>query len=208
MSESATLVKFGTRDHLLPFLEKGKLYMNTPSYFRSVEDKELRGDRYDSMYKIEQGARGIVVFKTHPDVPIEINHWVLGEDDPASSTINLFCMFALRPKVGSYPVDSKNFRFGDSALVLVDPQKFINRVHDSLQDMAILHHFDLMEYVPESYTGLLGSFKKFSTFAYQSEWRIVCFDGPGRPRCVEIGSIEDIAAIIPSSEINKYIRVV
>ena len=65
----------------------------------------------------------------------------------------------------------------------------------------------LVEYVDDKYIGELGPFKKLKRFAYQSEWRLVCSEGPSGPREILIGDIRDISVILRSNEINQLIKV-
>jgi hypothetical protein len=115
----------------------------------------------------------------------------------------LFCMFALRHTSNGFPVNKKNYKFGDYALVLRDPNEFMNRIVDKA-NMRL--KANLVEYVNKDYTGEIGLFKKFDSFAYQSEWRIACFEGEGVPTTISIGSIKDISIIMPSKEINERLK--
>jgi hypothetical protein len=53
----------------------------------------------------------------------------------------------------------------------------------------------------------LGPFRKLSKFSYQYEWRLVCYDGSGDVRKINIGSIRDISVILPTDEVNKQIQI-
>jgi len=117
-------------------------------------------------------------------------------------------MYALRPLIeGTFPVSKTNFRFGKHALILVNSDQFIRRIESTLKSQRIIAKAELVEYVDDCYTGELGPFRKLKRFSYQSEWRLVCVDGPSRPRKIRIGSIRDISNIIRSDEINKEIKV-
>ena len=140
-------------------------------------------------------------------IPLKLTKWTLRVPPEEPELINIFCMFALRPALGSFPVDERNFRFGDYALVLLDPQEFINRIHEKLKVLKIEHKANLVEYVPNDYSGKLGLFRKREAYGYQSEWRLVTYKGPGCQRRIEIGSIDDISTMIASAEINGVIRI-
>jgi len=84
----------------------------------------------------------------------------------------------------------------------------MRRIESSLKSQGIRFEADLVEYVDDEHTGKVGPFRKFKKFSYQSKWRLVCYDGPGKPREIRIGSIRDISVIIRSDEVNKEIRVV
>jgi hypothetical protein len=53
----------------------------------------------------------------------------------------------------------------------------------------------------------VGSFRKLKRFQYQSEWRLVCENGFGGVRKLNIGSIEDISVVVPSSDLNEEITI-
>jgi hypothetical protein len=209
MPEKATLVKFGLKEHLLQLSDQGLLYMNNLPHFWKIEDECLRGDPYDSVDRVEIGNHGTIQVKgtNNLDIPLKLTKWTLRVHPEEPERINIFCMFALRPAFGSFPVDEKNFRFGEYALVLLDPQQFINRIHEKLKVLRIEHKANLVEYVPNDFSGRLGPFRKRETYRYQSEWRLVAYKGPGCERKIKIGSIDDISTIIASSEINGAIRI-
>jgi hypothetical protein len=53
--------------------------------------------------------------------------------------INIFCMYALRPLIeGAFPVDKKNQRFGDYALILMNRDEFIQRLESVLKSQRIV----------------------------------------------------------------------
>jgi hypothetical protein len=188
--------------------DEGLLYMNPLSYFWELEDDELRSDPFEGIGKVDRGRSGSIKLADGTDLPIEITDWTLRIPLPESEEINIFCMYALRPSVGSYPVDERNLRFGGHALILFDPQRFIDQIHHSLNDQKIKHEARLVEYVPRDYAGDLGWFRKLENFAYQSEWRLICYGGNGHPRLIRIGSIKDISVVMPNGEVNERITIV
>jgi hypothetical protein len=205
MGEDATLVKFGTQEHILDLRQTGLLYMNNLPYFWEIEDAELRGDQYDGVDKILRGPVGAIKSATGEEHAI--TNWTIKLFDASTTTkMNVFCMYALRPRAGTFPLDARNVQFGDCALVMTSPMEFMRRVTSSLDSQSIAAKARLVEYVDNDYTGDVGPFKKLRSFAYQSEWRLVCYDGPGGPREVRIGSLEDISVMMPSAEINRRLR--
>lgn len=206
MGESGTLIKFGQYEHLRKLQNEGLLYLNAPQYFREVEDEELRGDPCDCIATVARGPKLELTLESQRIV-ME-GEWVLRMYPPESENINIFCMYALRPlAVGTFPIDEKNFRFGDHALALLNPDEFMRRMAMALKLQKIRANGDLVEYVDEKYVGEIGPFRKLKRFAYQSEWRLVCSNGPRGPREINIGSIQDISVIIRSEQINETIKV-
>jgi hypothetical protein len=207
MGEPGTLIKFGQQDHLLLLQDEGLLYMNHLRYFWGIEDGELRGDPFDCNARIERGPRMGITLEDGREVFME-GAWTLGTHPSEPEKINIFCMYALRPLTeGTFPIDERNFRFGENALVLINRDEFMLRIESVLKSQRIKAQAGLVEYVDDCYRGELGPFRKLRKFAYQSEWRLVCLDGPGRPREIQIGSIRDISVIIRSDQVNKEIRV-
>jgi hypothetical protein len=206
MGERATLVKFGQHAHLAQLQEEGLLYMNNLPYFWGVEDEDLRGDPFDSVAEVERGHRGQLTLSDGTEWPAEITEWALRQHPLEPEKTNIFCMYALRPSAGTYPVDTRNLQFGDYALVMTNPQQFIDRTASCLKSQGLKGKAGLVEYVDNKYAGRVGPFRKLQKFAYQSEWRLVCFDGPGDVRKISIGGIQDISTIMLSSELNEKIQ--
>ena len=74
--------------------------------------------------------------------------------------INIFCMYALRPLIeGTFPVNKKNKRFGDYALILMNRGEFIQRLESSLKSQRIVGDAGLVEYVNDEHAGKLGPLK-------------------------------------------------
>ena len=207
MGEPGTLIKFGQQDHLLQLQDEGLLYLNLPQYFWKVEDEELRGDFFDCIAEVARGPRTGVTLADDREIFME-GEWILRMYPPELEKINIFCMYALRPLLEeTFPVDKKNFQFGDHALLLINRDEFMRRIESTLESKKIRAEANLVEYVDDNYTGKLGPFRKRKRFAYQSEWRLACSNGPGKHREIRIGSIRDISVIMRSDEVNKTIRV-
>lgn len=206
MGETGTLMKFGNLAHLLQLQNEGLLYMNQIKYFWEVEDED-RGDLFDCVAQVQRGPKIGLTLPEGKEVFME-GEWIIRMYPPGHDKINIFCMYALRPLIeGTFPVDNRNFRFGEHALVLINRDEFMRRIESALKSQEIFGDANIVEYVDDNYTGEFGPFKKLRKFAYQSEWRLVCYNGPSRPREIKIGSIADISIIMRSDEVNREIRV-
>lgn len=203
--ENATLVKIGKYKHICELRDEGLLYMNNLPYFWQMEDEDLRGDKFDSVIQILRGNFGIVTPKSEPDNHFSITNWEIGEHPLQPDKINVFCMVAVRPSFSTFPVDNRNYQFGDHALVLAKPQEFIDRISKQLIFQNISHASNLVEYVSDNYQGQVGPFKKRMKFNYQTEWRLVCKNGPGKELKIRIGSIKDICIVINFNELNHVL---
>jgi hypothetical protein len=207
MVEKATLVKFGQYKHIRQLRDEGFLYMNTFPYFQQLEDEELRGDKFEGVAEIHRGSSGTAIPEDEPNKPVTIANWNLRIHLPQPEKINIFCMCAVRSSVESFPIDERSFKFGDYALILTDPQKFIDRISSQLKSQNISHKANLVEYVDDNYVGEVGPSRKLRKFAYQFEWRLVCFDGPSKERVFRIGDIKDICVVVKTSEVNQMLSV-
>ncbi len=207
MEQPGTLIKFGKLEHLQQLRDEGLLYLNNLPYFWEIEDEELRGDPFDCAIQVIRGPKVTMVMPDGNEMTMCTDYTAkIRPSEPEK--INIFCMYALRPLVeGAFPVDKKNFRFGEHALILLNRDEFIQRAESSLKSQKIIGDADLVEYVNDAYNEQLGPFKKFNRFCYQYEWRLVCYDCPGGPRSIRIGSIRDISVILPIKEVNKQIQI-
>ena len=206
IEDFGTVVKFGKQTNILDGQNEGLLYLNNLTYFWDIEDKELRGDPFDSVEEVRRGPRVEIPMPDGKRVSME-GEWVIRSYPPNPEKINIFCMYALRPFSGKFPINEKNFRFGEFALVIIDKPEFFKRIESTLKLQKIRGEAGLVEYVVNDYTGQLGPFRKLKRFEYQSEWRLVGYDGPGGPRKIRIGSIKDISIIIRSNQINEEIKI-
>lgn len=207
MDQPGTLIKFGKLEHLRQLRDEGLLYLNNLPYFWEIEDEELRGDPCDCAIQVIRGPKVTMVMPDGNEVTL-CKDYTARIRPSKPEKINIFCMYALRPLVdGAFPVDEKNLRFGDHALILMNRDEFIRRLESSLKSQQIVADADLVEYVNDEHTGKLGPFRKFSRFSYQYEWRLVCYEGADEPRIIRIGSISDISVILPANEVNKQIQI-
>ena len=204
--ESAALIKLGNYENISSLRDKGEIHMNTLPYFREIEDDELRGDPFDSVSEIHRGTKGhIVIPNTGKKIQVTNFELRIGPDNPEK--FNLYCMYALRARQESYPIDEKNYRFGTHALIIFNAQTFMDKLKAELKDKNINGSSNLVEYIDNDHTGKVGPFKKLNRFSYQSEWRLLCKNGDGNPRKVIIGPINDISLLVETQNINNEVMV-
>lgn len=203
------LFKFGERAHIEKFLRDGHLYMNTVSYFAGSEANTLRADRFEgSSFCIQSATAKLSVkidgeFKELPGLIGPI-----GFREDATGNNNLFCMHALYVRHGSFIVDPRNFGFGDTYACLMNPDAFLRRVERAAQDQGKELKWGLVEYVDkDTYSGPMGPFRKFSTFSYQTEFRIILSPGDGAPYSLRIGDLSDIVAIGDVAQIDDHFEI-
>src|SRR5580658_10036414 len=158
------LMKFGKRQHLEEFRESGLLHMNSDAYFSSLEGDAVRADRFEGSDRIVQphtlrhmtiesndGIK-IVIPPEHMVGPLLIG---LGK----RPRCNLFCMFAVTRPIDGVLVDERNFQFGDSFVLVLNTQKFIDRVCSAVNAASLTCKYQLVEYYDaETHSGETGLF--------------------------------------------------
>jgi len=208
MEQPGTLIKFGKLEHLQQLQDEGLLYMNNLPYFWNIEDEELRGDPLDCAAQVIRGPKVTMIMPDGNELIVCRDYFCLRIRPLKPEKINIFCMYALRPLIdGTFPVNKKMQKFGNHALLLMNRDEFLHRLELKLKSQEIVGDGDLVEYVSDEHIGELGPFRKLSRFSYQYEWRLVCYDGPGDVRKINIGSIRDISVILPTDEVNKQIQI-
>jgi len=204
--ERAALIKFGSYKNISSLRDQGVVYMNTLPYFRNIEDNDLRGDPFDSVSEIQRGTKGhVLIPSTGQKLQITSFDLRIGPESPEK--INLFCMYALRPQHGTYPVSEEYYRFGAHALIIFNVPKFIDKIRAAIRYKKITGSSNLVEYIDNDHIGEAGPFKKLQKFSYQSEWRLMCENGPGEPRTLNIGPINDISVLVETININNEITI-
>lgn len=207
------LLKFGKEEHLKSLLTKGALYMNPISHFIKQEGSIIgQNDLDENLSDFFQGNR---IRMTIMPPPILADRWkspiILDEEHGllhASNRfndrkINIFSMTACY--VSEALNDKKLFNegmadFGSHFLIVTNPGEFFKRLEKAFNKQKLCFDHGRVEYVNKlTYHGAMGCFRKFNNFKYQNEWRAAVFNYSSDPIIVEIGSLEDIAALIPTS---------
>ena len=98
--------------------------MNCLSYFWRIEDDELRGDPNDGVARIDRGPKVKLFASDGSEMPVKLTDWTLRLHPSEPDRVNVYCMYALRPSAGTFPVDSRNLRFGDYAVAVTDVPQF------------------------------------------------------------------------------------
>jgi hypothetical protein len=123
------------------------------------------------------------------------------------SSCNIYCMFAVTDPT-KFCVDERNFEFGDSFVIVVDQQTFVDRfsVAAKAAHLDLLYNF-VEYYDPHILSGDTGPFRKRATFAYQNEFRFVVQPGSRDAIVLQLGSLVDITTdIYPLFEINRLVE--
>jgi|SRR6478609_5469600 len=213
------LLKFGTEEHMKSLLKEGAMYFETLKYFRDLDDGgELRGDPNEALSEIYHGplidkltmttADGITYDLLDPKngmIPerLEIRF-------SAAEQLNVFCSYAVTPR--SIYIDPRCLKFGTHAVLIRDWREFFKRVHLASKRDGTFQAFtgDMVRYVEDGvHTGEFAPFCKYKPYAYQSELRLVLSPPPpvGKPFMLRVGSLEDIAELCVSAELNNNLSI-
>jgi hypothetical protein len=191
------LLRFMKRERVDSFL-RGDLYLNTLEYFAGLEGDPVRADVHEGAQFAFQVATIEIEDEKGEFIPLKrfINPVTHRELKP--SGMNLLSMYFIKT-VGGFRVDERNFAFGQTAIVITRPDEFFARVQRALKNAGRRVGWRPVEYVPRSYEGPVGPFRKFDDFEYQHEIRLVVTGGSGEPLQLAIGDISDICEAHPAS---------
>lgn len=213
-NRQVVLFRFSKRQYLEEFRRDGLVYMNTLRYFSTLESDSVRGDRFEDTDEIHQPSNvrhlritdnktgRVITFGPNAIVgPLLIG---LGR----RPVCNVFCMFAITDPTKVPLVDERAFEFGDSFVVILNTQEFINRIRAAAERSGLGYSYRLVEYYDETgYSGETGPFRKPARFAYQQEFRFLIEPGSRQPIALDVGSLEDITTpLYPLAEINRIVE--
>lgn len=209
------IMKFGAREHMEDFRKNGTLHMSPLKTFREIEESHkmhLRKDVYEGADHFYQGNQIQIKINTPEgkEIILDSSNGLLHARIGYNSTleIKVFCMYAVKLD-GSHPyIHEDNFNFGDTAAIITDLGKFIDRLMEAAKKNNYRLQARLVEYFDENqYHGEMGIFRKPKAFSYQSEYRIA-LNVPGTdPIKLCIGDLSDICVLCDLQKINSLIEV-
>lgn len=201
------LFKFGKGEHIEEFVNEGHIYMNSLRYFRKLEKDIVRKDRNESAsYSLQANGATLRSKQDGNWVDIGIIDGPIISSDGSDRETNVFCMYAFRESASKSLIDPRNFEFGDTFAILRDGDEFLRRVRETAKKENVELIQGLVEYVDrKTYNGRIGAFRKFSEYAYQSEYRLAVVTGKEAPFSFRIGDISDISMIGSLAELNSRI---
>ena len=201
------LIKFQDADKIKS-LQSGKIYAKTLGYYRKREetgDCEV-GDKYEGMIHINEAT----IYCPDTGEVVAVNDDLLKTSE---SNDFVFCMFGVNPTEEKFRFTDKQkekmLSFGDTALIVLDPDKFIRRVKAAAEKAGYKVYFKPVQYydptidngnmlISLSYGMWHIAFWKRDSYTYQQEVRFVFTPGDDNIDHIEldIGDISDITAII------------
>lgn len=193
-------LKFGDEEHLRQFVEKGCVYCNAFTYFK--EGSYKGGGRFDpdefiDHYHQPSDVKKLTIDGMDLDLagPLKIT---MGE----INYTHLFSLTAVRLanlEDGECVYNERSWdAFGEYVVLIHDPNKFLNRLEQTLAQRSLQYSLGAVEYIdPATYSGEVGPFRKFNHSSWQQEVRIAVFDedlfAARKPMVVFLGNLTDIA---------------
>ncbi|MBK7872826.1 MAG: hypothetical protein IPJ74_20205 [Saprospiraceae bacterium] len=189
--------------------KQGQIYCNPIQYFRSIEDEHLQGDKNEGKAYIKQiknleiSLEGKVIAKANKG-QLYFEH---PEDDG-----NIYCLYGVESKLvdltkkslQKIKIEEQAKGFGKYALLIHDPQEFLNRISQKLNSLDIKYNFHPVNYYDvNSYEGGLNPFYKSNMYRYQNEVRLWIANKNKEPFEFFIGDISDITHKMPISDLDK-----
>lgn len=226
---------FRKAKHAEDFLN-GQMYSNSLAYFKKIEDGGVRGDKDEGAIMLHREGLIIELTATNRATGVADTIRMSGDELTSPLVIhperfdhiNVFCMYAghtgdiksvseqnalkLKKQI-EIPGDCA--QLGDFAVVITNVREFLGRVRAGAKRLGYSVCSGLVRYYnpqvgsPPTKSEIEAIFTKRNEYEYQKEFRIAIDTGTreGDPTTLCIGKIHDIALPIPTSEINRQLRV-
>lgn len=191
-------LKFGSEKNILDLYENGTIYMNTIQYFRQIEDKELRGDKYEGVSRIINSLPG--TFKI-PGIDREFKYLKAHiREIHKEITGNIYSLYAVSskgfPNPLDFKVDEKNMRFGTHCLMIKDLPYFFDKIENELKRNRCKFFHDFVDYYDRNEVNRrITLFEKPLEFEYQKEFRFYVENDIIEPIKIQIGSLKNYSEI-------------
>jgi len=199
-SKILTFAKFGAEEHMRAFFEQGLVYMNPIQHFRQTEDQQLRGDHYEGVSKIKNLPPGIMEITALDYKGHYLNiHLSESYELVLGNIFSMFCVSsATIPNPFEFKVDTKIAEFGSHCMMIKNNEVFLKRMESGLSSLAFeFYHGYVSYYDRYKVNRTMSLFEKPLEFAYQKEFRFLVKSGLSTPLTLQLGSLADIAMLIP-----------
>jgi hypothetical protein len=190
------LIKFGEEKYIKRLFELGELYLRPLSEFRYEDDDSFtRGDFAEGLNWTP--FKNFRLIPNDSKINLNIKRAFINDFGYYS---HIYSMYAIDYSFweGKKQFAEKNLVLGETAL-LIDPKQFIDKVISSCSfeiKYGMVQYYELPNFpVP------INDFNKRIEFNYQNEFRIAIKSKLKSPIIINLGSIEDIAEMIPSSKL-------
>ncbi len=203
------LIKFGSEKNMLKLINNGELRFSLSKEYNDLVDNQERGDLYEGAEWIENTE-----FKS-----IEVDHPTLGKHtfNPVKGKLGKltqfnyyylsYSLYAISTRTFSdkdiHKIDESHLEFGDSAVLIKEPYKFLNAITLELKKRQLQYEMNFVYYTDYEQEGkiLISPFTKKNDHSHQMEFRIIIENLNGESEFITIGGIEDYCQLIPSKTV-------
>lgn len=225
----------GEKQHADDLLN-GKLFANRLGYFKQLEDSVGRGDKSEGAIVLASDDAILTLSVTNEDNDKVESITITGEDLAGPLDIrpkwfdhvHVYCMYAghsgglkvlSEENIGDLTrqleVPDQYQELGNHAIIVTDVRGFLARVQKAAEREGyricggLVDYYDYASGTPHQGSDLETIFAKRKEFAWQREHRVAIDTGEigSEPISLEIGTIDDIAFYMPTSEINSSISI-
>ncbi len=175
------LIKIGDPEYQKSLYEKGEIYMNTQQFFRNLEDKDGRGDKYEGANRLEQ-VKWLKFSDGKKEVELSLKAGNLKRANVFSRYEDFCCNIYSMIGVSEddinkeSPISKLNEKLGSVFTLIYNVKEFNSRIKEKLDLLNYKFTWGWVKYYDEySYEGELTLFDKPKILDYQKEVRyIVC----------------------------------
>jgi len=205
------IIKVGRLEHIKAMYCEGEVFFNTINYFKQTEKNDARFDKLEGATMIDQIKNmkvqmpdgNILNFSRNRGDSIKLRHAYLIEHADEKKG-NIFCCTAITTtNLDSFKKINPKFReFGDSVLLIENPNRFLERIEAELNKLSLPFHLGLTSYYNKhEAVGQLHIFSKSDEYSYQSEIRIWVQNQMEEPIKIKIGPLIEYSAIFSMDEL-------
>lgn len=205
-------IKIGKKLHIDNLYNRGEVFCQTVEYFIKLENDKEKGDKNEgvnvhiipSWVQIQIDNKKYTLVGEGSDIKISNPHIYGRSEEPCG---NIFCVTyvsALDIIIGNIPSERLS-GFGDTMLIIKNPSGFIDRVLLTADTLgATIKHRDVYYYDLHKEHHDLNIFCKSDEYHHQQEYRLhIRHKTEGEPIKLVLGSLKDIAVIMPVNGMNK-----
>jgi SNF2 family DNA or RNA helicase len=202
-----TFIRVAKENRIREFYEHGVMVFNPLSYFKKLEDGQLRGDPNEGLFKLLQAKDSVIkirVDQTGEEFILDKDNGLVNQIKmELNETINtgIFCMSICWFSNDRYMIIDQLRNMGTHALIINKPHQFLDMVEKYAKKNGIKMMHGAVTYVPEKeYHGNMGVFRKLDEHRSQNEYRFI-IPKLEKPYKIEIGSLSNISKIVNVKEV-------
>lgn len=187
------LLKIGKRENMEKLLYNGEVFMRHVENFRNEDIGDfLRGDFAEGLAWTPFLNFRIPSLEKHG---LNIRNVKINEDLDFS---HIYSMFMLDEDFwyNKKEISDKLLEFGDTALI-INPKEFVEKVKSVYKVQGGIVNYYKEPLIPQR----ISEFSKRKGFEFQNEYRFIANSKTNDPVKILIGSLEDIAILVPTKSL-------